>query len=112
MMTQANSIVVPVHDSFIVKEMDLEWLSEALQYAELEAAKKTRRQPRNPVLLESEALGKGAFTDQALRKAFPGIEKTTWTEIEGFSFDETKQAQTPDETKLDGYLEDAVIETD
>lgn len=112
MMTQANSIVVPVHDSFIVKEMDLEWLSEALQYAELEAAKKTRRKPRNPVLLESEALGKGAFTDQALRKAFPGIEKTTWTEIEGFSFDEIKQAQTADETKLEGYLEDAVIEPD
>jgi hypothetical protein len=112
MVTQAHSIVVPIHDSFIVKETDLEWLSEALQYAEVTAAKKTGRQPRNPVLLESEALGKGAFTDQALRKAFPGIERTTWTEIEDGSLNETAQSKAQNEARMEGYLEDSVIEND
>ncbi len=112
MMTQANSIVVPVHDSFIVKETDLESLSEALEYAESEAAKKTGRKPRNLVLLESAALGKGAFTDQALRNALPGIEKTTWTEVDIGSVDETGHSLGFDETKLEGFLEDSVIESE
>lgn len=110
MMNRGSTIVLPIHDSFLVKVSDLESLSEALKYAEVNAAKKLGTEPRSSVLLESEALGAGAFTDAALRQAFPGIEKTTWESVEIIRDEQSAQSLTVEEARMEGYLEDSVIE--
>lgn len=110
MMVHADTIVVPIHDSFLVRLDDLPSLSEALQYAEGYAAKQHGIEPRKSVLLESESLGSGAFTDQALRSAFgDDITKTTWDEVAVDVDAVGGRLLSVDEARIEGFLEDAVI---
>lgn len=70
MMENTGAIVVPVHDSFIVKDDCLEAISDALDYAENLVAKEMGNPPRHVFLLQSDALGPESFTNQELSSVF------------------------------------------
>jgi hypothetical protein len=68
-LVKTDSIVLAVHDSFIVKQSDMHHLAEALKYAEIDVAKKLNKPYREPEL-EAEVIKLGANYDQLLRSAF------------------------------------------
>ena len=63
---KANSIVIPIHDSFLVKQADIKNLLEAIRYAEVKAAKEQGIQYREPIL-QSEVINETDIYDQQLQ---------------------------------------------
>ena len=49
-MVKTDSVVIPIHDSFLVKQRDLPDLIEAIHYAEVTLAKEINRSIRVPQL--------------------------------------------------------------
>jgi hypothetical protein len=59
-MVKTDSVVIPIHDSFLVKQRDLSDLIEAIHYAEVILAKEINRSIRVPQLkIEASRLGPG-----------------------------------------------------
>lgn len=89
MMENTGAIVLPVHDSFIVKEDCLEAISDALDYAEKIAAKDMGYRPRRVFSLKSEPLGSESFTNQELSSAFvPTQDSMRLESVQSKNFDE------------------------
>ena len=63
---KANSIVIPIHDSFLVKQTDIKNLLEAIRYAEVTAAKEQGIKYREPIL-QSEVINETDIYDQQLQ---------------------------------------------
>lgn len=71
-LVKTDSIVLAVHDSFIVKQSDMSHLAEALKYAEFEVSRKLNKPYREPEL-EAEVAKPLSNYDQLLMSAFGEI---------------------------------------
>ena len=68
-LIKTDSIVLAVHDSFIVKQSDMHHLAEALKHAEFEVSRKLNKPYREPEL-EAEVIKQLPTYDQLLISAF------------------------------------------
>lgn len=68
-LAKTDSIVLAVHDSFIVKQSDIPHLAEAIRYAEMTVAKQLNTAYREPEL-ESEVITETAQYSELLSSAF------------------------------------------
>jgi hypothetical protein len=63
---KTQSIVIPIHDSFLVKQTDIKSLLEAIEYAEVVAAKEQGIKYREPIL-QAEVINETDIYDQQLK---------------------------------------------
>lgn len=77
MVVEADSIVLPIHDSFIVRVSDLEHLAEAMRYAEVVTARKYDLQIASPGV-EIEVMGLTPEVNELVEAAFPGVKDSPW----------------------------------
>lgn len=77
-LVKTDSIVLAVHDSFIVKQSDMHYLAEALKYAESEVSGKLNKPYREPEL-EAEVARPLSNYDQLLMSSFGEIIATKTT---------------------------------
>jgi predicted subunit of tRNA(5-methylaminomethyl-2-thiouridylate) methyltransferase len=76
---KTETVVIAVHDSFIVKQSEMKHLAEAIRYAETVVAKSLNRPYREP-LLEAERIKEIESYQEDLVKYFGSISKSSTTE--------------------------------
>ena len=77
-LVKTDSVFVPIHDSFLVKQSDLDTLAEALRYAEVVQSRAWNLEYREP-LLEAEVINQSEHYENNVSK-FGIIEKTSYSE--------------------------------
>ena len=76
-LVKTDSIVLAVHDSFIVKQSDIPHLAEAIRYAEVTVAKQLKTAYREPELT-SEVITETAQYSELLTSAFGSLITTSY----------------------------------
>ena len=89
-LVKTDSIVLAVHDSFIVKQSDIPHLAEAIRYAEMTVAKQLNTAYREPEL-ESEVTTETAQYSELLSSAFGDSINTRYIAEESIRVDNLNQ---------------------
>jgi hypothetical protein len=89
-LVKTDSIVLAVHDSFIVKQSDIPHLAEAIRHAEMMVAKQLNTSYREPEL-ESEVIRETAHYSELLSSAFGDSINTRYTAEEAALTDNLNQ---------------------
>ena len=89
-LVKTDSIVLAVHDSFIVKQSDIPHLAEAIRYAEMTVAKQLNTAYREPEL-ESEVITETAQYSELLSSAFGDSINTRFISEESIAIDNLNQ---------------------
>ena len=77
-LVKTDSVFVPIHDSFLVKQSDLANLAEALRYAEVVQSRACNLEYREP-LLEAEVINQSEHYESNISK-LGIIENTSYSE--------------------------------
>lgn len=89
-LIKTDSVVLAVHDSFIVKQSDIPHLAEAIRYAEMTVANELNTAYREPEL-ESEVITETAQYSELLTSAFGDSINTRYIAEESLAFDNLNQ---------------------
>jgi len=89
-LIKTGSIVLAVHDSFIVKQSDIPHLAEAIRYAEMTVARQLNTAYREPEL-ESEVIAETAQYSELLSAAFEDSVDTRYVAEESIAVDDLNQ---------------------
>jgi hypothetical protein len=89
-LIKTDSVVLAIHDSFIVKQSDIPHLAEAIRYAEMTVARQLNTAYREPEL-ESEVIAKTAQYSMLLSAAFGDSVDTRYIAEESIAVDDLNQ---------------------